>query len=185
MSIISISEKRVIEAAIRDDAGLCGRLVAEPRPTVERLLGRSLPAGTEIRVHVETEEPVYYFAVPAVGAAIDIPEPLTRRHVFENVLLEAAARDDGEMRRRAAADPIGFFRALTDNVPENGVAARGELLVDDAATVHIVVPKASESITDELPDDLMDFVSGGSPSPCNSRAGQNSGNAENQSSIPS
>ncbi|MGF7178021.1 hypothetical protein [Azospirillum doebereinerae] len=47
------------------------------------------------------------------------------------------------------------------------------IFADAPLEIHIVLPQPSEAIDDELPDDLLEFVAGGAPSPCNSRAGEN------------
>ncbi|MBF0307250.1 MAG: hypothetical protein HQL41_16550 [Alphaproteobacteria bacterium] len=171
MGYINTNDRRLIESAALGDDAVRAALVAEPRVTVERLLGRILPDGVEVVVHEEPSFPVYYLAVPPLGTVAEIPEPLTRRHIFENCLLTAANQDPGgELRELAKTKPDCCFKVITSNVPEGGVDSQCELYVDDDTTVHVIIPKPSETLSEELPDDLLDFVSGGAGSPCNSQS---------------
>ncbi|CAO3422330.1 hypothetical protein [Azospirillum doebereinerae] len=167
----SIADKRRIESAATDPA-VRARLIADPQAGSAALLGRTLPDGLRVRVH---EEPAgaMYFALPLPGQAGAVPDATTRRQFFENVLFEAAERAP-DLRRGAATDPRALFHALTSNDLDLPPGLQPVLFLDQPSEIHVVLPQPSESIEDELPDDLLEFVAGGAPSPCNSRAGANS-----------
>ncbi|MGF7173002.1 hypothetical protein [Azospirillum doebereinerae] len=165
----SIADKRRIESAATDPA-VRARLIADPQAGSATLLGRSLPDDLRVRIH---EEPAgaMYFALPLPEQAGPVPDATTRRQFFENVLFEAAGRAP-DLRLRAAADPRALFHALTSNDLDLPPGLQPVLFLDQPSEIHVVLPQPSDSIEDELPDDLLEFVAGGAPSPCNSRAGE-------------
>lgn len=166
----SIADKRRIETASADPA-VRARLFADPRAGIEGILGRSLPGDLSIRLHDEPKDAMY-FALPLPEEAGDIPEPTTRRQFFENVLFDAAERNP-DLHRQALADPRTLFRLITNNDLDLPPGLQPVIFADARSEIHIVLPQPSDSIEDELPDDLLEFVAGGAPSPCNSKAGEN------------
>lgn len=170
--MLSFVEKRLIEAAA-DDPEVRAQLKQEPARVVSRILDRPMPADIEVRVHEEGDGEVI-FALPPLGVAQEVPEPSTRRHVFENVLIERHNQDaDGSIRKAALAQPLKVFEELTGNGIGDILAPdqKPRLLEDSATCCHLVLPQETERFGDELPDDLLDYVSGGGPSPCNSSVG--------------
>ncbi len=169
-ALISVADKRRVEIAAIDPA-IRARLVADPRRGIEGILGRALPSGTSVRLHDEPYDAMY-FALPLPEATNDIPEPTTRRQFFENVLFDAAARNP-DLRRQAMADPRALFLSITNNDLDLPPGLQPVIFTDAPSEIHIVLPQPSEAIDDELPDDLLEYVAGGAPSPCNSKAGEN------------
>lgn len=168
-AFLSIADKRHIEEAAADPA-VRSSLLSDPRNIMERILGRPL-GDVGIRLH---EEPAgaMYFALPAPGQGGAVPEARTRRQFFENMLFEMAERSPALL-RQAEADPRRMFFELTGNDVDLPPGHQPVIFADGPSEIHVVLPQPSESIEDELPDDLLEFVAGGAPSPCNSRAGEN------------
>ncbi|MBK1837772.1 hypothetical protein JHL17_10130 [Azospirillum sp. YIM B02556] len=169
-AFLSIADKRHIEEAAADPV-VRSHLLADPRGSIERILGRPL-GDVGIRLH---EEPAgaMYFALPVPGQAGAVPEARTRRQFFENILFDVAERHP-DLSRQARTDPRRMFFDLTGNDVDLPPGYQPVIFTDGPSEIHVVLPQPSESIEDELPDDLLEFVAGGAPSPCNSRAGANS-----------
>ncbi len=157
---LTITDRRRIERCAAEAPSLRRRLLAGPVATAEAILLRRLAPGLALAV-IEEPPDALYFALPPLGLSMPLPEPETRRQLFENILLSWAFRDDGSLREQSVRDPRALYRALTGNDLDLPPEVQPVVLQDTALRQHVVLPRPSPDIRDELPDDLLELVAGG------------------------
>ncbi|MBK1837771.1 hypothetical protein JHL17_10125 [Azospirillum sp. YIM B02556] len=98
-----------------------------------------------------------YFALPVPGQAGAVPEARTRRRFSENILFDVAERYP-DPSRQAQTDPRRMVFDLTGNDIDRPPGYQPVVFADGPSEIHVALPQPRESIEDELPDDLLEFV---------------------------
>jgi hypothetical protein len=176
MTLLPLSLRcQVVGRALRDDA-FRKLLLADPKAAIQEETGLALPASISVGV-LQEDARTWAFVAPAkpFGPG-DLPDPGSEtRYVLENLIFQALARDP-LLWERAQSSPFELMLSIDAELPPgvlfymlpgDTVLMRQETDNQIWLTLHFTGRDFHHANDDELPDELLELVSAGGRSPCN------------------
>jgi hypothetical protein len=158
---LSVADRRAVMTSAYQP-GFRAALQQDPRKMIANVTGHKLPSDMRIEL-MEEDDDLFCFVTPYPGSIeAELPAALDARSMVENDVY-AMLRKDPSLQSAMQKDPKGFLRdALQVDIGSSDVLVK----VETESTTVIVIP--SLNAREELPDELLDLVSAGGDTGCQS-----------------